>query len=221
MNAEQLSSSLAKYLGHSLHYTEEEIAIIAYGLFGLFQTALSILTVIILGSLFGITIEALIISFSIALLRKFSGGVHATSPERCLILGTFFSISGVFLARCLVTTLTTHILYCIYSLLFTWSFCVLYKNAPVDNVNKPIKSIHKKQKLRQDSILVVSIYLVIVILLLFVNTYIHSSTIVIYSSCLILGTIWQVFSITTIGHKVIAFLDLVLMHTSNIFKKEG
>ena len=221
MKIEQFGLFLAKRLGEPLHYSEEQIAVLAYGLFGIIQTLLSIVIVIILGTLLGATLEALIVSFSIAILRKSSGGAHATSAERCLILGTFLSLLGAMLAYLLTTTLTLTLIYCITFLLFVWSFYAVYKKAPVATPNKPIKSTHKQQKLKQESLLIVTIYLVIVLLLLLISTFIETSSVLIYSICLTLGMSWQVFTITNIGHQVIHFLDHVLIYISNLITKEN
>lgn len=221
MKIEQLGLFLAKRLGKSLNYSEEQIAVLAYGLFGMIQTLLSIVIVIILGTLLGIMLEALIVSFSIALLRKSSGGAHATSAERCLILGTFLSLLGAMLAYLLATTLTINLIFCITLFLFIWSFYIVYKKAPVATSNKPIKSTQKQQKLKQESILVVSIYLVIVLLLFLVNFFTETYSILIYSICLTLGMSWQVFTITNIGHQAIYFLDHVLIYISNTITKEN
>lgn len=220
MKIECLSYSLANRLGKSLQYSEEQIAVLAYGLFGLIQTSLSILIIIILATLLGITVEALIVSFSIAILRKFSGGAHATSAERCLLLGTLFSLIGAILGHLLVTILTVPILCCINAFFFIWSFYTIYNKAPVASPNKPITSIHKQMKLKQRSLLVVFIYLVITCLLLFINTLCRASSLLIYTMCLTLGMSWQVFTITTIGHQVAYFLDHVLIYISNFITKE-
>lgn len=221
MKIEQLGLFLAKRLGDSLNYSEEQISVLAYGLFSIIQTLLSIVIVIILGSLWGAMLETLIVSFSIAILRKSSGGAHATSAERCLVLGTFFCLLGAMIAFLSATTFPPFLIYCITFFLFIWSFYTLYKKAPVATHNKPIKSTQKQQKLKQESLLVVSIYLVIVLLLLLTNLFVEKSSLLRYSICVTLGMSWQVFTITHIGHQVIYFLDHVLIYISNTITKEN
>lgn len=219
MKIEKLSNSLAKSLGEYLEYSEEQISVLAYGLYGLLQTIFSIFLVIVLGFLLGVMLESLVISFSIAILRKFSGGAHATSAERCLILGTLFAILGALLGHLIFNFIAPPILYYIEFLLFMWSFYTIYKYAPVASPNKPIKSTIKHSRLKQRSILVTSIYFVINIMLLFFSIFMESSY-VIYSICLTLGMSWQVFTITKSGHRVAQFLDHVLINISNIITKE-
>lgn len=220
MKTEKFSYSIAKYIGNSLLYSEEQIQVLAYGLFGMFQTILSILIVIFLGYLMNIMVESILVSFSTAILRKFSGGAHATSAERCLVLGTFFSLLVALIGDLLIHIFTPSIIYLIIGLLFIWTFYVVYKKAPVASPNKPINNTFKKQKLKHRSILVISIYLVIIITLLALYTYIKVPFILLYSLCLILGISWQVFTLTKLGDKVVYTLDQVLIFILNIFIKE-
>lgn len=217
--SEQLNQLLAKRLGKALNYTEEETAVLAYGLFALLQTFLSIAAVIVIGLLLGIMLESLIISFSIALLRKFSGGAHATSAERCLCLGTLISILGALLGHLLESSLTIPLLSYIGLISFIWSFYIVYKKAPVASPNKPIKSGHKQQKLKQRSMLMILVYLVSVLLLLFIYFIKQTPSLLTYSLCLIFGMCWQVFTLTALGHKFAYYLDLSLIYISNTIKK--
>lgn len=220
MKIEKISNSLAELLGEYLQYSEDQISVLAYGLYGLFQTIFSLFLVIIIGLVLGIMLEALIISFSIAILRKFSGGAHATSAERCLILGTLFAILGGLLGHLIFNLLAPPILYYFEYLLFIWSFYTIYKYAPVASPNKPIKSTIKYTKLKQRSIFVILIYFVISTIILCTSNFLTTSSISIYSICLVLGMSWQVFTITKLGHTVARFLDHVLITISNIITKE-
>ncbi|MEF9959195.1 MAG: accessory gene regulator B family protein [Niameybacter sp.] len=219
MNSEDLSNALAHQLGEALHYTEEQIAVMAYGLFALLQTLLSISVVIVMGLLLGMMSEALIISFSIALLRKSSGGAHATSATRCLILGTIISLFGAWFSHFIGSFFTLPTLYSLGILAFIWSFCTIYQKAPVASPNKPIKSVSKQQKLKYNSLLVAFFYLIGVTLLLLTYTVQSISSLLIYSICLTLGMSWQVFTLTRLGHKFAHWLDQFLIHISNTIIK--
>lgn len=219
MGTENLSNSLAKYIGYSLNYSEEQISVLAYGLFGLIQTVFSIFLVLIIGLFLDLTVESLITLFSIAILRKYSGGAHATSAERCLILGSLFSILGALLSHLIFALLMPPTLYCLGVLIFVWNFYTIYKYAPVANHKKPIKSSTKRKQLKQRSILIVSIYFVINIMLFFISNLMGKSFIM-YGICLTLGMSWQTFTITTLGHRIAQFLDHVLINISNTLTKE-
>nr|WP_307989091.1 accessory gene regulator B family protein [uncultured Niameybacter sp.] len=220
MKIENFSNSLAKSLGEYLQYSEEQVSILAYGLYGLLQTIFSLFLVIAIGLFLGITLEALIVSFSIAILRKFSGGAHATSAERCLILGTLFAIIGALLGHLVLNFIAPPILYYLEFLLFIWSFYIIYKYAPVASPNKPIINTIKITRLKQRSIFVTFIYFVINIILLFISNFFKSSSMSIYSICLTLGMSWQTFTLTKLGHNVAKSLDHVLITISNIITKE-
>lgn len=220
MKVERLNHLLANHIGNALQYDTEQTAVLAYGLFGLIQTFLSILIIIIVSALFGVTYEALIVSFSIAILRKYSGGAHATSAERCLILGTLFTISGALLSVFLATALSISSLCCIGLILFIWSLSIIYKKAPVDTPNKPITNPNKQLKLKQRSLLIVFIYFIFTLALLLAYSFYQFHYFKIYMLCLILGMSWQVFSMISIGHQVAHLLDHVLIYISQLLMKK-
>ncbi|MDA3730824.1 accessory gene regulator B family protein [Niameybacter massiliensis] len=218
MNTESLSKVFATHLGKTLHSTEEEIAVMAYGLFALLQTLLSIGIVIAIGAFLGIMFESFILSLSIALLRKYSGGAHATSAERCLFIGTFISILGALLGHKLGLYLTVPLTVYIIFFIFIWNFYIVFKLAPVASPSKPLSSISKQQKLKRGSLTMLLIYLLTVIFLSYITLVSHSPFPLIYAFCIMIGMSWQVFTLTTIGHKVASFLDHALIHIFSIIK---
>ncbi|WP_053984401.1 accessory gene regulator ArgB-like protein [Niameybacter massiliensis] len=218
MGIEKFNEKLANHIGETLHYTEEQTNVIAYGLFTLLQTILSIGLVMIIGLILGIMTESLIVSFSIVFLRKCSGGVHATSPERCLIIGTLISILGGLLGYWFGFITTIPILICIGIVLFSWGFYVIYKKAPVTSINKPIKSAHRQRKLKQRSLIMLVIYFIIVSILLYAYSFISNPNFIIYSICLMVGMGWQVFTLTNLGHNFAECIDHVLIYISNTIK---
>jgi PiT family inorganic phosphate transporter len=88
----RISESIANKISSELNLDKDNREVIAYGAFALLQTLLSILLVAALGALFHVVTEALIVSFAISILRKYSGGVHASSSDSCSIIGAFISV---------------------------------------------------------------------------------------------------------------------------------
>lgn len=216
MGSEQLSHQIAIKLGEKLGYEDEQINVLAYGLFSMVQTVFAIGVVIIIGMLFGVVIEAIIISFSIALLRKTSGGVHASSAERCICLGTFISVGGAILCKVFYSALSISELILIVSLVFIWNYYIIYRKAPVDSSRKPIKNIEKREKLKKRSLTVLTTYLIGVIGGMIMYLLMGKQRILLYVLCLVLGTVWQVFTLTEIGDKIVCYLDHLLIY---IFSK--
>ncbi|NFK85237.1 accessory regulator AgrB, partial [Clostridium botulinum] len=165
INTETISNNIAKKIASELNLDNDKKEVIAYGTFALFQTIFSIFLIIIFGYLFNVQIEALMISFTISILRKSSGGVHATSPNNCAIIGTIicvgFAIIVVFLTSSLINL---NIILFLGVIIFVWSYYIIYKLAPVDSKAKPIQKSKRVKKLKKSSIITLSVYLVIILI---------------------------------------------------------
>ncbi|MBY0754311.1 accessory gene regulator B family protein [Clostridium sardiniense] len=213
-NVESISNKLADKIVKEVNGDEEKRAVIAYGIFGMLQIGISILLVIIFGIIFNILFKALIMSFTISILRKYSGGVHASTPNTCTVIGTLICIIiPLLISRTLVdfngVALFGVIVFCI-------SYYLIYKLAPVDSDNKPIKKLERRQRLKRKSIIILTIYLIIVIILLFLYKDLESRKLLLYCMCIYAGVVWQVFSLTKLGHIVLGKLDFVF-NRINIF----
>lgn len=206
-NIGNLSDRLAEKIAKEISLDDEKKDVIAYGIFGMLQIALSILLVVIFGILFNVAIEALIISFSIAILRKYSGGVHASTPNLCAIIGTLICVVGALVISKVQYTLYLSLIF--GAIIFIISYYLIYKLAPVDSINKPIKNIKRRKALKRKSIIILTIYLFIVMLLLFTYINLKSEKMITYCICIYLGIVWQVFSLTKIGHIVLGYLDFI------------
>lgn len=187
---------------------KERKSVIEYGIFAMIQTGIAIICTVLFGLLFNVLIEALIVSFSISILRKCSGGVHATSPTRCTVIGTLICI----LISKLVIVINIHIMYSIILgvIAFIISYYIVYKLAPVDSKNKPIKKLERRKKLKRKSINIINIYLVIAIVFISIYHFYNIHNMIIYFECLYLGMLWQVISLTKIGHLAVNKFDYLL-----------
>lgn len=201
----ELCEKISSNIANELKLDDDKRNIINYGIFNLIQTGICIVLVIIFGFIFHVVIEALIISFTISILRKSSGGVHAPTPESCAVVGTVASVGMAVIGKNIYINLLLVLLFGI--IVFIWSFYIIYKLAPIDSPAKPIKSTEKRAKLKQISIRVLYLYLIIVALS--ITCYlINQNTIALsYSLCIYMGLLWQVFSLTKSGHVVFGKLN--------------
>ncbi|NFP92734.1 accessory gene regulator ArgB-like protein [Clostridium sporogenes] len=213
INVETISNSVATKIASELNLDNDRKEVIAYGTFAFFQTIFSIFLIVMFGYLFNIQIEALLISFTISILRKFSGGVHATSPNNCAIIGTIicvgFAIIVVFLTSPLINL---DILLFLGVIIFVWSYYIIYKLAPVDSKAKPIKKSKKIKRLKKSSIITLSVYLVIILINFILYYKMGNKKFIIYSLCVYSGIVWQTFTLTQYGHLVVKKLDDFLSH---------
>lgn len=211
---EKISNQLATVVGNSLHFDEDNKEVLAYGAFVIIQTIWSLSLIIIFGIIFNVLVEACVISLVGATLRKYSGGVHATAPNRCAIIGAIMSVGLALLLSVFKINLiiTLSIVFTAVSFFFTY-YCIL-KFCPVDTPNKPIVKIETRARLKKASINLVHIFLfstIIFYVLYFVgNKYFLLSI----ATAMAGGLFNQSVSLTPVGHVIINNIDKLLSHYS-------
>ncbi len=199
-NIKAYCDKTSNYIGKELNLSIDEIDVISYGIFSFFQIFLAILLTFLIGFLFKVPFEALIISSTISLLRKSTGGVHANSPGRCILVSILVGISLGYISTILPVKFETMIIYTI--IIYVLASLLVYKYAPVASPNKPIKTQSKKQKLRAKAFRTMIFYLIIISLLIIINIKFANLESYIYS--ILLGLLWQSFTLTNIGHKLLS-----------------
>lgn len=209
MNLELLCKNISYNLKKELNLDDDKRSIIEYGLYAVLHMIISIFLVGIFGKMFGVMYEALIITFVQAILRKYSGGVHASTPLNCILIGIIVAVLPAYLIK----NISLNINYIIFigGILYIISLITIYKLAPVDSPNKPIKKEQKIKKLKKSSLMVLSIYMIVVfsnIIIYYIN---NNDTFLIYSVCIYLGILWQVFTLTRYGHILVNLVDSLLI----------
>lgn len=205
MKIEDICKKTSDYIAKELNLDEDRKAVINYGIFAFIHMIICILLVIIFGVIFNVTIEALIISFATSILRKSSGGVHASTPERCAVIGTISTIIMAIIAKYLHFGYSLNLV--IGIIVFLYAYYIIYKLAPVDSASKPIKNPVKRLRLKKTSIITTTIYLLIVIIDILAYLLTKEYILLTYSICIYMGLSWQVFSLTEKGHLVLGKLD--------------
>lgn len=217
---EKLSKSIATKLAADLDYDNDKKEVLAYGAFALIQMLVSVVLVMVFGYLFNVVIEALIISFTASILRKYSGGVHASSPNTCTFLGIVVCVGfGLIIKLLLAPLLITKVLIPMVIVVFMWSYYMLNKLAPVDTPNKPIKREEKRKRMKKGSLILLGAYFLVILINLIIYLTFSLNVFLVYSICIIFGILWQVFTLTKSGHKVIKKLDQFLNILLNITKE--
>jgi len=212
---EKLARKLASNIAASLSYDNEKEQVVAYGLIAIIQTLVTVFLVLIIGLFAGVPIEALIICFSVSILRKYSGGAHAGSIELCttiaiIYITTFSLISRYLLAGVINGYTMAIIIFIVYAL----SFFAIYKFAPVDSPKKLIKTEKKKKRMRKGSFIILTVYFALstVLFLLSQKQYISYSL----GLSLLFGLSWQVFTLTKPGSSFISLIDSAVNKISRI-----
>ena len=203
---QRLSKKIAADISQSLGKTQSEEEVIAYGLLGFFQLISNIGLTLFFGWLFRVPYLALLLSVSVSMLRRFSGGAHAETLNLCTLVGLFYSVFfaklSVYLAY---STINKVILYGFSALILLSSWYVVWARAPVDSPQKPIRSIEKKQRMRKGSFQVL-IFLTLNVIGLFIIGCSYSAVMP-YGFSIVFGVLWQAFSLTEPGAKFLSNLD--------------
>lgn len=188
MSYSRLSNNLANYICKEINVDGERQEIITYAIENLLLGAGGFIFIIIIGFLFHAVIPAVAAAIVGALLRRFSGGAHLSTPMKCLVVGAFaYGTLGVvskYLAYQLPEMLP------IAGLIVSLALVSLY--APVDCPAKPIKSNLLRKKLKLGSICFV------VVVLLFVLTVNISHEV---KFALTLGVLYQSITLIPILNK--------------------
>ncbi|MEY8000426.1 accessory gene regulator ArgB-like protein [Clostridium sp. Mt-5] len=207
---ERLAVSLGKKSRIILNADKDKEEIIVYGAINLLQTIFSILWVVIVGFILGVLYEAFIFSASASILRKYSGGVHASSPNRCIIFGTVVSAAvGLLVDRFFYSfSFSFTIIMSMFCMVI--GFIIVFLKAPVDSIQKPITDINMKKMFKKNSIITILVFsIIIIILCLFYNTNYKLYYLKIID-CISLGFLWQSLTLTDRGTTAFKKADLIL-----------
>ncbi|EOU1218288.1 accessory gene regulator B family protein [Clostridium perfringens] len=205
---ENLSKLISEKVSSELNYDNERKEIIQYGTYALIQTLISIISVFIIGLLFNIALEALIFLFTASILRKYSGGAHSESSNVCTLLGIIISICIGFLVKSsFFTKMNFEIIVFIGIVIFAFGYFIVFKFAPVDTKNKPIKTEKKKKRMKKGSLKILTIYLFIEILSIILYYNLGWSLVKSVMLSIILGVAWQCITLTYIGNILLKTID--------------
>ena len=201
---DKIAIDLSTKLGDKLQKSIEEKAVLRYGLFILIHTLIAIILTILTGILTGMTLEIIIISITGAWFKRYTGGVHATTPERCLaILSLILSM----LCRYLVDSVNLNYIMLVGVFIIINFYYVINKKCPIPSKNKPLKKESTRKKLRKKAVILINSYTVLVISLYIMYILTNLNVIkTIIVSC-ILGIVLQITALTEKGSSFISLLD--------------
>lgn len=207
-SVEKISKKISSSISKELEFDNEKEEVINYGIFAFIQMFISIIFVGIIGIILGVFKEALLVSFVTAILRKSSGGVHAGTPGSCNVIGTIASVVMGLVAKFIDININETIL--LGGITFVIAYLIIYRLAPVDSVAKPIKTVAKRKRLKRSSLIIISIYFLIVVFNIGYFLFSEKRAFISYTVCIYFGVLWQVFSLTKTGHFILKKLDRLI-----------
>ncbi len=206
---ERLAKKIAKSVGESLGKTEEEVAVIAYGLIGILQFSAIFLVASVIGIIFGFWLEVLTVFLSVGFLRRFTGGAHSSGLYSCLFYSVIFVCGISSLAHYVLSALPFAANCILCGLIFSFGYLMVALKAPVAPPNKPCRSEAKRKRLRKGAFIALSAFLIFVALtVIFKDSAPRLYTI---GLALSLSTLWQIAMMTKVGHIFITFIDGIFM----------
>ena len=146
---DKISTHLSTKLGDKLEKNKEEKAVLNYGLFIVIHTLMGIILTILTGIITGMTIEIIIISITSAWFKRYTGGVHATTPERCLVVGLILSLALSIVCKYLVANININYILILGTFIIMVFYYIINKKCPVPSKNKPLKKESTRKKLRK------------------------------------------------------------------------
>lgn len=211
---ERISIFITDKISLILELDKDKKEIIKYGAFNIIHTLYGFILIFLIALVFNVLFEAFIIQTIIYILRKSSGGAHATSPNRCAIMGVLIIIP----VSILIKNLNIYISFDLFKILIIMScifvYYMIFRHAPVDTPTKPITNPEKKLIFKKKSLLFIHICVVITIILFFLfveyGNFIAKKTII----SIWAGLTWQAFTLSYFGHLIINGLDVLIKNTS-------
>ncbi|WP_238918088.1 accessory gene regulator B family protein [Clostridium sp. YIM B02555] len=214
-----LAEKIAIRIGNNaklfLKVDEDQEQVIVYGAINLFQVIFAFLWVIIAGVFFGVLYEALVFTATVGILRKYSGGAHASSSSRCIIIGTILAVLAGIIINNVLYIANNYIVLLISVAFMIFSFMIVAKNAPVDSIKKPINNIEMRKQFRKKSITVLSIYSIIIIILFILNKKYLELHYIKLMEIISLGVLWQTITLTKNGIRFLNKVDFVLKYITD------
>lgn len=202
---ETLAKKIAKSVGESLGKSEEEVAVMAYGLIGILQFSAIFILSSVIGCIFGFWLEVVIVFLSVGFLRRLMGGAHSSGLYNCLVYSVLFvcGFSAIAFYAFPRVPLTACLLLCVA--IFLFGYVMIALKAPVTPPNKPCRTEAKRKRLRKGAFIVLTVFMVLVAISFLLRTVWYRFFTL--GMALSLSCLWQITMMTKFGHLFISFID--------------
>lgn len=149
-----MSERIAAWLIRQKAISTDERELYSYAVHCLFSLLYPIIFASVIGAIFGMVLEAIIMIMPFIIVRKFSGGYHADSFYKCLIISS--AVIGIVLviSRYIANGIILNIIYIIASIL-------LMIFSPMDSENKRLDSDEKCFCKKMTIILVLTLLVIV------------------------------------------------------------
>jgi len=204
LSIHDLAVKCAAYLAQELGSDARQELRMSYGMEVLLGEIVKITCLVLLSWKLGILLEVLSITIAAGTLRLASGGEHCSEYYRCLVGGTVCFILlgwGVHYLNFYFTGSGAYITIAL-SILLSWG--VLFKYAPGETENKPIKNEKERVEFRRLSLIITATYGIVMII--FMNNYLLRPLVL----PILVGMVEQTFTVTPWGYRFMHSVDEAL-----------
>ena len=167
-------------------YDEEKLAIIKYGLEGLYLTVTKLLVIFLLAYILNILKEVIIFLLIYNIIRTTSFGLHATKSWICLLSSTLIFIGFPIVCKYMYLNNYNKLILGLVLILF------IYKNSPADTHKRPIVNPKRRMFFKYSSTFIAIIFV-------FCSILINNNFI---SNCFIFSLFVQSFMISPLIYKI-------------------
>lgn len=202
--ANHFLSRIASFMGNKLGLSSEDEAVLLYGLEIVFSSSISFLLAIVLGIIFKVLAEVLMVIIAWFCLRQFAGGAHCSSMWRCALTSSLVPALLGLLAGWLSRYLQKNFILYLFALIFIAAVFITLRLAPADNPQKPVRSSRRRRRFRN---LALAAELLLAILLLGAEMLAPGK----YTSLVLAGALAvgvETFFLTPAGYRVMSRIDI-------------
>lgn len=176
---------LSKRIAGKLSNEPESKELYQYAIYIILSSLLHLVTLVIIGAFLGLVCESILMYFSFAVIRRFAGGFHASTPIRCYVFSVVLIVLFLLLHKIF---LINQSFLQIILLLITEIVCVIliFRFAPLENENNPLT---KKEKIKYGLIARNNTILLLgssILLLIFMRAFFYSVVLGIMMSTFVL-----------------------------------
>lgn len=204
MSIHELAVKCAAYLARELGSDTRQEHRMSFGMELLLGEIVKTTLLLLLSWKLGLLLEVLCISMAAGVLRLVSGGEHCSEYYRCLVGGTICFVLLGWGVHGLNVFFTGSGAYITIVLSILLSGAILFKYAPGDTENRPINSEAERNKFRRLSLIIISIYGIVMIL--FMNNHLLHPLVL----PILVGMIEQAFTVSPWGYRFLHSVDEVL-----------
>ncbi len=136
----KLSLIIVSQLSKKGHLLEEDKEVVTYGLFSLLFNSYCTLFCLFLGAFLHCFSKAIIFLLSFLFIKKYSGGFHASSEGRCLLVSSMgITFSLILVKLCLINIK----IYCLFLIIALILSVIIMCFSPIESKNKPLENDDK------------------------------------------------------------------------------